>query len=462
MHSLDPLILARVQFAFTVSFHILFPAFTIGLASYLAVLEGLWLWTKREEYRELYRFWVKLFAVSFGMGVVTGIVMSYQFGLNWSRFSDVGGAVLGPLLAYEVLTAFFLEAGFLGIMLFGWNKVGRGLHFFATCMVALGTLISTFWILSANSWMQTPQGYAIVNGRFEPADWLKIVFNPSFPYRLVHMTLAAFLCTAFTVGAVGAWHLLRGRRDPAVRRMFSMAMWMAAIVAPIQILAGDQHGLNTLEYQPAKIAAMEGDFDTLKGQPLILFGMPDMKAETTRWALEIPNLGSLILTHSLDGEVKGLKDFPPDERPYAPIVFWSFRIMVGLGVLMALTGFASLWLRYRGELHHARWFHRTALVMGPSGFVALLAGWVTTEVGRQPWVIYGLVRTADATSPVLAPSIGFSLALFFVTYAVIFVMGLYYMLRLVRIGPTVEAWTPPPGGGNRPLAAVDEAIEPAE
>ncbi len=462
MPSLDPLILARVQFAFTVSFHILFPAFTIGLASYLAVLEGLWLWTKRDEYRELYRFWVKLFAVSFGMGVVSGVVMSYQFGLNWSRFSDGGGAVLGPLLAYEVLTAFFLEAGFLGIMLFGWNKVGRGLHFFATCMVAIGTLVSAFWILSANSWMQTPQGYAIVNGRFEPADWLEIIFNPSFPYRLVHMTLAAYLSTAFAVGGVAAWHLLRGRRDPAVRRMFSMAMWMAAIVAPIQILAGDSHGLNTLEHQPAKVAAMEGDFDTRAGQPLILFGMPDMETLTTRWAVEIPKLGSLILTHSFDGEVKGLKDFPPGDRPYAPIVFWSFRIMVGLAVLMALTGFASLWLRYKGELHHTRWFHRLALAMGPSGFVAILAGWVTTEVGRQPWVVYGLVRTADATSPVLAPSIGFSLALFVVTYLVIFVMGLYYMLRLAGIGPTAETWTPPEGGGNRPLAAVDEAIEPAE
>ncbi len=462
MHSLDPLILARVQFAFTVSFHILFPAFTIGLASFLAVLEGLWLWTKREEYRELYRFWIKIFAVSFGMGVVSGVVMSYQFGLNWSRFSDAGGAILGPLLAYEVLTAFFLEAGFLGIMLFGWNKVGRGLHFFATCMVAVGTLVSAFWILSANSWMQTPQGYAIVDGRFEPADWLKIIFNPSFPYRLVHMSLAAYLSTAFAVGGVAAWHLLRGRRDPAVKRMFSMAMWMAAIVAPIQILAGDQHGLNTLEYQPVKVAAMEGDFDTKKGQPLILFGMPDMKAETTKWAVEIPKLGSLILTHSLDGEVKGMKAFPEQDRPYAPIVFWSFRVMVGLGILMALTGFVSLWLRYKGELYHARWFHRGALLMGVSGFVAILAGWITTEVGRQPWVVYGLVRTADATSPVLAPDIGFSLLLFVVTYLLVFVMGLYYMLRLISIGPTPESWIPPEGGGNRPLAAVDEAIEAAE
>ncbi len=462
MHSLDPLILARVQFAFTVSFHILFPAFTIGLASFLAVLEGRWLWTKREEYRELYRFWIKIFAVSFGMGVVSGVVMSYQFGLNWSRFSDAGGAILGPLLAYEVLTAFFLEAGFLGIMLFGWNKVGRGLHFFATCMVAVGTLFSAFWILSANSWMQTPAGYAIVDGRFEPADWLKIIFNPSFPYRLVHMSLAAYLSTAFAVGGVAAWHLLRGRRDPAVRRMFSMAMWMAAIVAPIQILAGDQHGLNTLEHQPVKVAAMEGDFDTRKGQPLVLFGMPDMEAQTTKWAVEIPKLGSLILTHSLDGEVKGMKAFPKQDQPYAPIVFWSFRIMVGLGCLMALLGFVSLWLRYKGELFHARWFHRSALWMGPAGFIAILAGWVTTEVGRQPWVVYGLVRTADATSPVLAPDIGFSLLLFVVTYLLVFVMGLYYMLRLVSIGPTSESWIPPEGGGNRPLAAVDEAIEAAE
>lgn len=315
---LDALLLARLQFAFTISFHILFPSFTIGLASYLAVLEGLWLKTDRRVYRDLYRFWSKIFAVSFGMGVVSGVVMSYQFGTNWSRLSDIAGNVLGPLLSYEVLTAFFLEAGFLGIMLFGWDRVGRGLHFFATCMVAIGTLFSTFWILSANSWMQTPTGYEVLDGRFHPASWLAVIFNPSFPYRLVHMTLAAYLTTAFAVGAVGAWHLLyRRSRDnarqlDAARVMFSMAMWMAAFVAPIQILAGDLHGLNTLEHQPAKIAAMEGHWETRQGAPLLLFGMPDMQREETKWAVEVPHLGSLILTHDWNGTLRGLKEWPAD------------------------------------------------------------------------------------------------------------------------------------------------------
>jgi len=313
MLGLTALELARIQFGFTVSFHIIFPAITIGLASYLAVLEGLWLWKQERVYRELYHFWSKVFAVNFAMGVVSGLVMAYQFGTNWSHFSAFAGGVTGPLLAYEVLTAFFLEAGFLGVMLFGWNKVGPALHFFATCMVALGTLISATWILASNSWMQTPQGFEIIDGRVVPTDWLSVIFNPSFPYRLVHMTLAAYLSTALFVGAAGAWHMLRGRGSPAVRRMFSMAMWMLVAVAPLQIIAGDQHGLNTLEHQPAKVAAMEGHWENHPGEglPLVLFGLPDMATETTRYALEIPRLGSLILTHSLDGQIPGLKEFAP-------------------------------------------------------------------------------------------------------------------------------------------------------
>ena len=326
MDGFDPVLLARWQFAFTVSFHIVFPAFTIGLASYLAVLEALWLATGRNTFLALFNYWKKIFAVTFAMGVVSGLVMSYQFGTNWSVFSDKAGPIIGPLMGYEVLTAFFLEAGFLGVMLFGLNKVGRSLHFIATLMVAIGTFISAFWILSANSWMQTPAGYTInAAGQFAPADWWAIVFNPSFPYRLVHMVIAAYLTTALVVGAVGAWHLLRDKLNEHARVMFSMAMWMLALVAPVQILAGDMHGLNTLEHQPAKIAAMEGHFETRAGAPLILFGCPNMEAEKTLYEIVIPQLGSLILTHDWNGVVRGLKDWPKQDRPNALIVFWSFR-----------------------------------------------------------------------------------------------------------------------------------------
>jgi cytochrome d ubiquinol oxidase subunit I len=461
MLGLEALELARIQFAFTVSFHILFPAFTIGLASYLAVLEALWLRTGRDEYRDLYKFWVKIFALSFGMGVVSGIVMSYQFGTNWSRFSDATGPILGPLMSYEVITAFFLEAGFLGIMLFGWERVGKGLHFFATCMVALGTLISSFWILSANSWMHTPAGYELVDGIFMPADWWAIIFNPSFPYRLAHMVIAAYLTTAFVVGAVGAWHLLRGRRDPATRTMFSMAMWMAALVAPVQLVVGDLHGLNTLEHQPAKIAAMEGHFETQRGAPLILFGLPDSAAGEVRHQLAIPKLGSLILTHEWDGEVLGLDAFPREDWPLVGIVFWSFRIMVAVGMAMILVGLASLWLRWRGRLFAASWLHRAVLVMGPSGFVAVLAGWITTEVGRQPWVVYGMMRTAEGVTPTLAGDVATSLALFVIVYFLVFGIGIAYLLRLMSYGPEEpERGLRRPPGGHRPMAAA--APQPAE
>jgi len=459
MSTLDAVDLARIQFAFTVSFHILFPAFTIGLASYLAVLEGLFLWTGRPVFRRIYKFFLAIFAVTFGMGVVSGIVMSYQFGTNWSRFSDITGNILGPLLAYEVMTAFFLEAGFLGVMLFGWDKVGRGLHFFATCMVAVGTLISSFWILSANSWMHTPQGYEMRDGLFVPVDWWAVIFNPSFPYRLVHMVLAAYLVTAFVVGAVGAWHLLRDRYDEAARTMFSMAMWMAAIVAPIQLFVGDQHGLNTLEHQPAKIAAMEGHWETSRGMPLYLFGWPDNEREETRYGIAIPKLGSLILTHDLNGEVKGLKDWPRDQRPNSTAVFWSFRIMVGIGMLMILVGIVSLFLRWRDRLYEAPLFHRACVAMGPSGFVALLAGWITTEMGRQPWLVYGHLRTADGISPVLPANVAVTLATFVVVYFVVFGIGTYYLMRLMMAGPEVVQPPAPPteseaAGGMRPLAAA--------
>ncbi|MCC9625657.1 cytochrome ubiquinol oxidase subunit I [Thalassospira sp. MA62] len=451
---LDAEILARIQFAFTVSFHIIFPSFTIGLASFLFVLEAMWLRTGNDAYLALYKFWMKIFALAFGMGVVSGIVMSYQFGTNWGPFSEFTGGVVGPLLAYEVLSAFFLEAGFLGIMLFGLNRVGPKLHFTATIMVAIGTLFSAFWILSANSWMQTPDGYVIENGRVVVSSWIDAIFNPSFPYRLVHMVLAAYLTTSLAVGAVGAWHLLRDRDNKPARIMFSMAMWMAAIVAPIQIFAGDLHGLNTLEHQPAKVAAMEGHFESYDGAPLILFGMPDMDAETTKYAVEIPKLGSLILTHDWDGSITGLKEFAPEDRPNAPIVFWAFRIMVGLGVLMLLLGIGSLIARARGKLFNCGYLHRFALIMGPSGFVAILAGWFTTEVGRQPWVVYGLMRTSEAGSPVAPTAIAGSLIAFVVVYAIVFGVGSTYILRAMCKDPR-DAHPPKDEilrAGGRPIA----------
>lgn len=421
-------------------FHILFPAITIGLASFLAVLEGLWLKTKNETYRDLYHFWSKIFAVNFGMGVVSGLVMAYQFGTNWSGFSQFAGSITGPLLTYEVLTAFFLEAGFLGVMLFGWKRVGPGLHFFATCMVALGTLFSTFWILSSNSWMQTPQGYAIENGVVVPVDWMAIVFNPSFPYRLLHMSTAAFLASAFFVGASAAWHLLKGNDTPAIRKMFSMALWMALFVAPVQAVIGDAHGLNTLEHQPAKIAAIEGHWENPPGEatPLVLFGVPDMDAEKTKYSLEIPYLGSLILTHSLDKQVPALKSFPKEDRPNSTIIFWSFRIMVGLGMLMILTGVASAWLRWRGRLYQCRPFLWFVFCMGPSGLIAILAGWFTTEIGRQPWVVYGLQRTRDAVSAHGDMHMSVSLLAFILVYSSVFGVGYLYLVRLIKKGPVRE------------------------
>ncbi|EKO3485154.1 cytochrome ubiquinol oxidase subunit I [Vibrio fluvialis] len=438
MFHLEALDLARIQFAFTVSFHIIFPAITIGLASFLAVLEWRWMKTDNPVYKNLYHFWCKIFAVNFGMGVVSGLVMSYEFGTNWARFSDFAGSVTGPLLTYEVLTAFFLEAGFLGVMLFGWHKVSRRMHFFATVMVAIGTLISTFWILSSNSWMQTPQGIEIVDGRVVPVDWFKIVFNPSFPYRLAHMALAAFLSTAFFVAASAAWHLLRGRKSAEVKKMFSMALWMILLVAPLQAVVGDAHGLNTLEHQPAKIAAIEGHWENKPGEatPLILFGIPDMDAEKTRFSLEVPYLGSLILTHSLEKQIPALKSFAKEDRPNSTIVFWSFRVMAGLGMLMILSALTALWLRRKGKLYDTKLFHRFVLLMGPSGLIALLAGWFTTEIGRQPWVVYGMMRTRDAASNHDVLQMSITLALFVIIYFSVFTVGITYMMRLVGKGPT--------------------------
>ena len=438
----DALTLARMQFAFTISFHFIFPSFSIGLASYLAVLEALWLRTGKPVYLDLFRYWLKIFAVAFAMGVVSGLVMSYQFGTNWSVFSDKAGGVIGPLMAYEVLTAFFLEAGFLGVMLFGMEKVGRGLHFAATVMVAIGTTISAFWIISVNSWMQTPVGYEVsADGRFLPGpSWWAIIFNPSFPYRFVHTVIAAYLTTALVVGAVGARHLLRAkdqvRENGHARVMFSMAMWMAALVAPIQIIAGDEHGLNTLVHQPAKVMAMEGHFQSHpEGAPLYLFGIPDDKTQTLHYAIGIPKMSSVILKHDADAPLAGLDSIAPDKRPPVAILFWSFRIMVGLGFAMLALGAWSLIARARGRLYTSPWLHHAAVLMGPSGFIAVIAGWTTTEVGRQPYTVYGLLTTAESRSPIAAPAVGASLLAFVVIYTAVFGVGIWYLLKMMHAVP---------------------------
>jgi len=457
------LLLARIQFAFTVSFHFIFPAFSIGLASYLAVLEGLWLRTGQENYLNLFKYWLKIFALAFAMGVVSGIVMSYQFGTNWSVFSDRAGPVIGPLMAYEVLTAFFLEAGFLGVMLFGMGRVGKGLHFTATLMVAIGTFISAFWILSVNSWMQTPTGWAINEvGQFVVAgSWLDVIFNPSFPWRLVHTVLAAYLTTALVVGGVGAWHLLRKRDTPEVKTMFSMAMWMLAIVAPIQIFVGDQHGLNTHQHQPVKVMAMEGHFQSYPdGAPLYLFGIPDQATQTMRYPIAIPGLGSLLLEHDASAPMRGLDTVPLADQPPVAVVFWSFRIMVGLGMLMLGLGALSLVMRWRKKLYTSPLLHRFALAMGPAGFVAVIAGWVTTEVGRQPWVIYGLMRTRDAVAPLDAPAVAASLTAFVIVYFAVFGAGTWYIMRLMGHAPAAgeapPARLPIRTAGITPGPAIEE------
>ncbi len=436
LEALGPELLARIQFGFTIAFHITFPAFTIGLSSWLAVLEWRWLRTGNDVYAEVYRMWVKIFAVTFGMGVVSGVVMSFQFGTNWSVFSDRVGNVIGPLLGYEVLTAFFLEASFLGVMLFGWNRVGRRLHFASTLIVAAGTVISAFWILAANSWMQTPAGYRIAeDGLFYPTRWLAVIFTPSFPYRFVHMVTAAYLTTAFVVGGIGAFYLWRGLHVRHARVMFGMAMIMAMFVAPLQLLFGDRHGLNTLEYQPEKVSAMEGIWETQRGAGLKLFGLPDQEAETTLYAVEIPKLSSIILTHSVNGEVKGLKDWPKEDIPPVFFVFWAFRFMVGIGLLMILTGLIAIVLHFRKRLFDTKWFHYWCTAMTPAGFVAVLSGWVVTEVGRQPYIVYDIIRTHEAVSPVAGTPVALSLAAFVLTYGFVFGAGSYYILRLIGKGP---------------------------
>ena len=437
---LDPLFLSRIQFAFLIAFHFLLPAFTIGLASYVAVLEGLYLFTARDVYLRISTFWIRIFAVSFGMGVVSGIVMPFQFGTNWSRYSEITAAIIAPLMGYEALTAFFLEAAFLGVLLFGRKLVPQWMHFASAVIVASGTLISAFCILAANSWMQTPAGFEIVDGRFVPTDWFDVIFNPSFPYRLAHTVIASYLTTAFTVIGVAAWFLRHGRHAEDSRVMIAMGVLLASVLVPLQGVLGDLHGVNTLHHQPQKLAAIEGIWESRSGQPAVLFGIPDESLEANRAEVAIPKLGSLYLTQDWEGYVHGLKHFPREERPPVAIVFFAFRLMFAMWVVMlALTVWAWV-LFWRRRLYSSALFLRAANWSIPVGYVAVTAGWITAEVGRQPWVVSGHFRTAHALTPTLSGAdVAVSLALYVLAYTVIFGFGVYYLMRLVQRGVTAEA-----------------------
>jgi cytochrome bd ubiquinol oxidase subunit I len=450
----DALLLSRLQFFWVIAFHILLPAFTVGLASFIAVLEGLHLLTGREVYFRISGFWIKIFAISFGMGVVSGIVMPFQFGTNWSRFSDATADVISPLLAYEGLMAFFLESAFLGVLLFGRKLVPRWAHFVAALMVAGGTLFSSFWILATNSWMQTPAGFAMENGRFIPVDWFAIIFNPSFPFRLGHTVTAFYVTTGFVVIGVAAYYLRRGRFVEEARVMFSMTLWLLSLSVPAQILLGDLHGLNTREHQPAKLAAIEARWETASRVPLSLFAIPDSEAEMNHFEIEIPLLGSLILTHELDGTVQGLKDFPKDQRPPVVIPYFAFRIMVGIGVIMLAIVVISWVLRLRRDLFITDWYLRLCQYAAPLGFVAVIAGWCVTEVGRQPWTVYGLMRTADSVTPSLTTAdVALSLAGYVVVYLIMYPAGAMLLFRIIKRGPVQQHDEPVESG--RPRGPVD-------
>jgi len=466
---LDPLLLSRIQFAFVVSWHILFPAFTVGLASYIAVLEGLYFKTNNPVYLRLSKFWIKVFAVSFGMGVVSGIVMSFQFGTNWSTFAYASANFMGPVLSYEVVTAFFLEATFLGVLLFGRDKVPQGAHLFAACMVAIGTFISTFWILSANSWMQTPAGVEMVDGVFYVTSWIEAIFNPSFPYRFGHMVIAAFLTTAFFVVGVSAWYLLRNKAVESAKVMMSKTLWLIVVLAPAQVIMGDLHGINTLEHQPEKVAAMEGNWETRGHVPLLLFAIPDSAQETNHFEIGIPSMASVILKHDPAGVVPGLKDWAPEDRPMVGIVFWAFRVMVAIGFLMVAVAIASLVLRWRGRLFEARWFHRLCVGMMPLGFIAVLAGWLTTETGRFPWLVQGMMRVEEGVTPALTGGVALtSLLVYIAVYAVVFAAGAFYIFKIIQSGPDRDdapsedihrEYRRRPA---RPMSAADDALDSPE
>jgi cytochrome bd ubiquinol oxidase subunit I len=424
---MDPLLLARIQFATNISFHILFPAITIALGWILLYFKLRWSRSREPHWRAAYVTWVKVFALSFALGVVSGVVMSFQFGTNWPGFMLTVGNVAGPLLGYEVLTAFFLEASFLGIMLFGWRRVSERVHTLATLLVAVGTTLSAFWILALNSWMQTPTGFEMIDGQAHVTSWAEVIFNPSFPYRLFHMLLASGLTCAFLIAGLSAYRWLRGDQTEEVRTTLRSGVLLAALLIPVQILVGDLHGLNTLEHQPAKVAAMEAIWDDETGAPLRLFGWPDQESRSNLYEINLPYAASLILTHSISGEIKGLNSF--EDIPPVAALFWSFRLMVGVGLLMLFVSWTAAWRLRRGGMP-APWLMRALVAMTFSGWVATLAGWYVTEIGRQPFLVYGVLRTADAASDVPAGLIGTSLTLYFVVYALLliaYVRVLFYL-----------------------------------
>ena len=428
-------ILSRLQFAFTISFHIIWPTINIGLGLFLLVMEVLWLKTKNKVYLILYKFWVKIFALAFGMGVVTGIPMSFQFGTNFSKFSELAGSVIGPLIGVEVMTAFFLEAAFIGVMIFGWKRFSPKIHLIATVLVVLGTHHSAFWILSLNSWMHTPDGIYMMNGMIRVQNWLKVIFNPSFVYRFFHMILACYITASLFIGGIFSYYLIKRKHLEVSKKGFSLSMWILLIILPLQILMGDLHGLNTLKHQPLKIAAMEGLWETTRGAPTILFAFPSQKLEKNLFSIEIPKMSSIILTHDIDGEVKGIKEWPKSSRPNIPLVFYSFRIMVGLGSIFFLISILGLILRTKHKLYTNRPFLYVCLLLSPTGFISTIAGWVVAEVGRQPWIIYNILKTSDSISKVQPESVLTSLSTFLVVYPVIFISFLIYAGSLIKKGP---------------------------
>jgi cytochrome d ubiquinol oxidase subunit I len=442
---MDSVLLSRIQFAVTTLFHILFPALTIGLSVYLVALELLWLRTKNEIYYRMYRFWSKIFAINFGIGVVSGVVLEFEFGTNFSRFSQMVSNVFSPLLAFEVMTAFFLEAGFLGVMLFGWQRVSRGVHFLATCLVSLGTVISAFWILAANSWMQTPAGYQLVNGKFMVKSFTSAIFNPSIFARMSHMTIASLETSAFVVAGISAFFLLKGRLSPFFRRSLGIALVMAALFSPLQIYLGDLSGRQVFHHQPAKLAALEAHWETNKerGAPFAVIALPSMKEERNLFEVAIPNLLSLLVTHSFHGQVQGLKEFPRQDWPNVLVLFWTFRLMVAIGFILffVMAWAAILWLK--GRLYESRPFLWTLLMVHPLGFLAIELGWVTTEMGRQPWVVYNLMRTAEGVSPIPAGNVIWSLALFLIIFPAIGAIYFYYVLKTLRRDPDLSSPIPP-------------------
>jgi len=432
-------ILARIQFGFTISFHILFPAFSMGLIAFILLQEAAWLKTGNEHYRKICKFWMKILALTFGMGIVSGIVMEFQLGTNWSNYTRQVGGVLGALFTYEVLTAFFIEAGFLGVMFFGWNKVSPRLHFASTLLAFVGVTLSAFWIMAANSWMQTPAGATFDGHVFQVSNWFDVIFNPSFLTRFFHMLIATWIASFLVIGAISAYYLLHQRYIHFAKTCFSFVMWALLILVPLQIFIGDVVGVVVHEYQPLKTAAMEGLWDTEKGAPLILLAWPNEKTESNDFAISIPKLASFLNTHDMDGELVGLKSVPPEERPPVPVVFFSFRVMVGLGLAMLFLAVLGLVLRIRKKLYTHKAFLKFSILCAPIGFISIITGWFTAEFGRQPWVVYHFLKTVNAQSPASLHQLFISLISIIIVYGIIFgYFYFYFFLSVIKQGPATK------------------------